>query len=377
MKIAVNTRLLLPNRLEGIGWFTYETLKRITRDHPEHEFIFLFDRRFDPQFVFEKNVTPVVIGPQARHPWLYKIWFGWSVPRALKKHDADIFLSPDGYLSLHTEVPQLAVIHDLNFEHYPEDLPGIHGRFYRKYFPKYARKAKRIATVSEYSKADIASQYSIDPEKIDVVFNGVGDHFSPLAENEKEKTRRTLTKGSPYFVFVGSLHPRKNIHRLFEAFDRFKAKTGSDHKLVIVGEKFWWNNEIEEAFENMSFNTEVEFLGRLSGVQLNRVVASAEAMAFVPYFEGFGIPVLEAFQSETPLITSNVTSLPEVAGDAAILVDPFNVDEITHAMERIAHDPELRIALIEKGKQQVQKFTWERTADLLWQSIERILSDKN
>src|SRR5512139_2040469 len=102
MRIAVNTRLLIKDKLEGIGWFTYETLKRITRKHPEHEFIFLFDRPFDKEFIFAQNIIPVIITPEARHPILWYLWFEYSVPRALKKYKADIFLSPDGYLSLST-----------------------------------------------------------------------------------------------------------------------------------------------------------------------------------------------------------------------------------------------------------------------------------
>ena len=125
MKIAVNTRLLLPDKLEGIGWVAFETLKRITRAHPEHEFYFIFDRKWDDMFIFSDNVTPVAVSPQARHPFLYYLWFEWSVPHILKKVKADLFLSPDAYLSLRTEVKSIAVFHDLNFEHYPNDLPFL------------------------------------------------------------------------------------------------------------------------------------------------------------------------------------------------------------------------------------------------------------
>jgi len=115
MNIAVNTRLLLKNRLEGIGRFTLETFKRITVAHPEHNFIFLFDRNYSEEFIFSSNVTPMVVRPQARHPLLFKIWFEWSVNKALKKCKADLFISPDGYLSLSSKLPAIAVIHDLNF----------------------------------------------------------------------------------------------------------------------------------------------------------------------------------------------------------------------------------------------------------------------
>jgi len=373
MTIAVNTRLLLKDRLEGIGWFTYESLKRITQEHPEHEFLFIFDRPYSDEFVFSENVTPIVLSPQARHPILYKIWFDWRIPGILKKHKADVFVSPDGYLSLRTDVPQLAVMHDLNFEHYPKDLPGVHGRYYRKYFPRFSKVAARIATVSEYSKKDISDLYDIDLVSIDVVYNGVGNKFKPLSQEEISAKRRELTDGKEYFVFVGSLHPRKNIHRLFRAYERFKQASGSDMKLVIVGEKFWWNEEIKEAFENISDQDDVIFCGRLNDDALVQTVGAATAMTFVPYFEGFGIPILEAFCSQIPVITANVTSMPEVAGDAALLVNPFDIDEIAVAMRLIAEDPEKRASMVRMGSTRLEQFSWDRTADLLWKSIEKIL----
>src|SRR6056300_399785 len=113
MRIAINTRFLLKGKMEGFGWFTYETVKRMVMDHPEHTFIFFFDRPYDSHYVFAKNVIPIVLRPPARHPILFKIWFNYSITRALKKHKADVFFSPDGYLSLRTTVPQIGVIHDL------------------------------------------------------------------------------------------------------------------------------------------------------------------------------------------------------------------------------------------------------------------------
>ncbi len=155
MRIVVNTRLLLKDRLDGIGWFTYETMKRITESHSGHEFIFLFDRPYDREFVFAENVKPVVIGPPARHPVLWYLWFERSVMRALKKEEADVFVSPDGYLPLKSNVPSVSVIHDINFLHRPGDLPFSSRWYYNHYFPKFAAKASMIGTVSEYSKADI------------------------------------------------------------------------------------------------------------------------------------------------------------------------------------------------------------------------------
>ncbi len=373
MKIAVNTRLLLKNKLEGIGWFSYETLKRITVQHPEHEFIFIFDRKYDKSFIFSDNVTPVVIPPQARHPVLFYLWFEYSIPYILKKTGADIFVSPDGYLSLSTNVPSLAVIHDLNFEYYPKDLPWAPRKHFRYYFPKYARKAKRIATVSEYSKNDIATKYGVNPEKIDVVYNGANPNFKPVNETEKKIVQDKYTNGSPYFVFVGALHPRKNLVNLFKAFDLFKSSDKNNTKLLIVGEKQYWTDEIKATYEKMDFRDGVIFSGRLRLEELTKVVGSALALTYVSYFEGFGIPIVEAFYAETPVLTSNVTSMPEIAGDAALIIDPFSVESISNAMTQISSDKNLRKSLVEKGKKRAELFSWQKSADLLWGAIEKLL----
>ncbi|MEE4256911.1 MAG: glycosyltransferase family 1 protein [Bacteroidales bacterium] len=370
MRIAVNTRLLLPDKLEGIGWVAYETLSRITKSHPEHEFYFIFDRKWDERFIFSDNVIPVKTGPQARHPFLYYIWFEYSIPRVLKKIKADIFLSPDAYLSLRTKVPSVPIFHDLNFEHYPEDLPFLERKYYRCFFPKYARKAKTIVTVSEFSKKDIVNMYDVDPEKVNVVYNGVNEEFKPLDDGVKEEVRQKISGGCPYFIFVGALHPRKNLARLFSAFDYFKEQHVTEVKLVVVGNKKFWTKQIQQAFEGMKHKNEVLFSGRMSAPELRNAVASALGMAYVSYFEGFGLPIIEAYSCDTPVITSNVTSMPEVAGDAALLVDPFSVKSIAEGLEKIALDPDLRDDLIKRGRERRKLFTWDNSAEQLWAVLE-------
>ena len=373
MRIAVNTRLLLDGKLEGIGWFTYETLKRITIQHPEHEFIFLFDRPFHPNFIFSPNITPVILYPPSRHPVLWFLFFELSVPFALKKYKADIFISPDGWLSLNSKVKSLAVIHDLNFEHFPQFIKPSHRIYLNYFFKRFAKRANRIATVSLFSKNDISKLYNIEEDKIDVVYNGANDLYKPVSETTKENIKNQFTLGKPFFIFISSLHPRKNIANLFKAFDLFKKNNNSETKLVIVGQKQWWNGEIAEAFDSMEFKDEIIFTGRLSPEVLSKLLASSLALTYASLFEGFGIPIVEAFYAETAVITSNVTSMPEIAGDAAILINPYNIEEYANAMQIIDSDEKFRLSLIEKGKIRRNNFNWDKSADNLWKSIEKIL----
>lgn len=370
MRIAVNTRLLLHGKLEGIGWFTFENLKRIAVLHPEHEFYFIFDRPFHQDFIFSSNVKPIVIGPPARHPVLYFIWFEISIRYILKKIKADIFISPDGYLSLGTKVPSLAVFHDLNFEHYPADLPRAERFYYRTFFRKYAHKARRIATVSEFSKQDIVKQYKISPDKIDVVYNGANEMYVPVDIQTKSQTLQQVTNGRPYFFFVGALHPRKNLVNLFRAFDIYKKTDKLNTVLLIAGARKWWTGEIAEVYESMTNKQDVVFAGRLETPDMLKVMGSAIALTYVSYFEGFGIPIIEAFRCGTPVITSNVTSMPEIAGEAALLVDPFSPVSIAEAMQRISTDQILRGQLIKAGNERAALFTWDKSAERLWKSIE-------
>lgn len=376
VRIAINTRLLLPGKLEGIGWFTFETLKRITRDHPEHQFFYIFDRQWDESFITSPNITPIKAGPQARHPILYYLWFEWVLPRILRKLKADVFLSPDGFLANAPEIPSLIVIHDLNFEHYPEAVPRHDRFFYRFFFPRYAANASRIATVSEFSKEDIVLQYAQPGDKIDVVYNGVNEKFTSLTAAAIEETRKKLCGGRPYFMFIGAQHPRKNLARLFLAFDKIR-KEGNDAALVITGNRKWWTADIERAFQSIEFGKDVIFTGRLESDDLHKTLASATALTYISYFEGFGIPILEAFQSGVPVITSNVTAMPEVAGDAAMLVDPFDVDSIAEAMQRVLQESDLRASLISKGLQRVKDFSWDQSAEKLWKSIKRTAEESN
>jgi glycosyltransferase involved in cell wall biosynthesis len=369
VQIVVNTRILLKDRLEGMGWFAYQTLKEITKNNPDVHFVFLFDRNFNEEFIFSDNITPLILSPQARHPFLYYAWFQHSVKGLLNKMQPDLFLSPDGFLSLGAKCKQLPVIHDINFLHHPQDSKWLTAKYYNYYFPKFAKEATRIATVSEYSKQDIAKNYGINEEKIDVVYNGINSFFKPLDEVSKQQTKQKYTAGKDYFINVGSLHPRKNIPNLIRAFSLFKKESNSDLKLVLAGPNYWGVSEVHKVISETNLKDDVIFTGRLADEELNLVLGSAFALTFVPYYEGFGIPLIEAMQTNVPIITSNVTSMPEIAGDAALLINPLEVVELKNAMMQLLEKPELRANLISKGSSQKQKFSWEKSAALLWESV--------
>lgn len=373
MRIAVNTRLLLKDQLEGIGWYTYQTLSRIAAAHPEHEFIFLFDRPFDTQFLFGPNVTGVYAGPPARHPVLWYLWFEITVPRLLRRYKADVFLSPDGMGSLHTSVPQVVVIHDLAFDRFPQHMKPSHLRYLRYATPRLVQKACRVVTVSEFSKEDIAARYGLDPQKIMVSCNGAQDQYRPLSWEAREKAKEKWAGGSEYFVYVGALQPRKNTVNLLRAFVRFKKRQRSDMKLIIAGKPAWKADEINKYREHMVFKEDVIWPGYCSVEDLAQIIGGAYAMVYPSLFEGFGIPILEALQCGVPAIVSDNSSMPEVGGEAVLRCDPTDPQSIADAMQLLFKDEALRNNLIAKAPAQTAKYTWDRGAEVLWQAVEQCL----
>lgn len=369
MRIAINTRFLLPHKMEGFGWYTYEVCKRLVENHPEHTFVFFFDRPYDPKFIFGPNVEAVVLNPPARHPILFVLWFEFAVYWALKKHKIDLFFSPDGYLSLRSKVPQVGVIHDLNFEHFPQDIPWVPRLYLRFFFPKFARKAAQVLTVSEVSKTDICKTYQVSAEKVSVAWNGTSPIFKPLSEVENELFKQNWTENTDYFLFVGALHPRKNTKRLLEAFALYRQK-GGRKSLLIVGENLWKNKGFDVPEQVKSA---VYFTGHLDQITLANAYSAAFCFVFIPYFEGFGIPLVEAMQAGVPIISGNLSALPEVAGEAALYVDPLLVEEIADSFFSLENDEKTRLRLIQLGLERAKLFSWDFTAAKVWKVLEKEL----
>ena len=368
MKIAVNTRFLLKNKLEGLGHFTNETLKRMVLNNPQVQFYFLFDRAFDKSYIYAKNVIPIVIPPPARHPILWNIWFNISVSFWLKKNQPDLFLSPDGFACLTTKTKQLSVIHDLAFEHFEDGIQQSHLKYMRKNSPKFANKVNRIATVSQFSKNDIIDKYKINPAKIDVVYNGANNLFQQISITEKVEIKEKYSAGFDYFLYVGSIHPRKNVASLLQAFDSFKSQTNSNFKLVLTGRMAWKTGAVSNIYNQMNYKNDVIFTGYLSNEDLAKITAAAFALCYVSLFEGFGIPIIEAMKCGVPVICSNTSSMKEIGEGVTVQINPNNIESITYAMVLLHKDEVLQQTLITKGLEKQAEFSWDKSAELLWQS---------
>jgi glycosyltransferase involved in cell wall biosynthesis len=369
MVIAVNTRFLLNDYLEGYGYFIHECFKRIVTAHPEHRFIFIFDRSFDSRFIYADNVTPVVAGPQARHPLLWKWWYDVKIPAVLRKYKADVFVSPDGHCSLKTKVPQCMVTHDLAFLHHPLFIKKSHLRYYKKNTPRFINKASVIATVSQFSKDDIIQQYKINPSKIDIVYSAAKNIFQPVSIQNREAVKDRFTGGKEYFLYVGAIHPRKNLKNLLKGFSRFKKRQQSSIKLILVGRLAWKYDSFLEELKTYKYRQDVILTGYIDDAELAQVMAAAYALVYLSYFEGFGVPVLEAMQCGVPVITTEASSMQEIAGEAALYANPEDPMSIGEKMMEVYKNETGRTAMIDKGIETARQFNWDKTAELLWQSI--------
>ncbi|MFA9219788.1 MAG: glycosyltransferase family 4 protein [Sediminibacterium sp.] len=368
MRIAINTRLLIPGKLEGIGRFTFETIKRMAHRFPEHEFHLLSDRKKDDYWQFGKNVIQHRVFPPARRPWLFDWWFDYSVPFVLKKIKADIFVSPDAHASRRCPVPQLTVIHDINFVHYPEFMPKKYANYWNSRTADFVKLSTRLATVSEFSRADISKTFNVSETAIDVLCNGIDHTFVPVEEHKKEVIRDRFSQGKKYFLFVGALHPRKNIHRVVEAFNA-AVEQGVESSLVIAGNKFWNYPELDSALAKINYRTNIRFLGHVHTADLPVLMSAAEGLIFPSLYEGFGIPLIEAEACGVPVVASKGTVMEEVSNGSAFFVNPTVVSEIAEAIVKIEQgqrNPAMR----------EHTYTWDKAAELLWESIQQTLQHK-
>ncbi len=365
MRIAVNARFLLSGKLEGIGWYSFEVLRRMTKKHPEHEFIFIFDRPFSEEFIFGDNVIPVVLQPPARHPILWYIWFEWRIPDLLKKLDVDMFLSPDGYCSLRSTIPQYLVMHDLAYLHYPKQIKFAARHFYKYFVPKYLNKASHVFAVSNATKQDILQNTTLNSAYVSVAYNGCRDSFVPIDESQKQKIKDDYTKGHDYFLFVGAMHPRKNVDQLIRAFGHFKQEENTPHKLVLVGRMAWYSEKISEAYESSRYRSDIIFCDYMATETLVKITGAATAAICPSFLEGFGVPIAEALFCDVPVIVSDRFSLPEVGGPGAYLINPDEYISISEAMSQVIHDPLLE-KRIEQGRIHRKQFSWDQTAELIF-----------
>lgn len=366
MRIGVNARLLFTSEMEGIARYIYETTVRMAQAHPNDEFYLFYDRSNHSRPDFPSNVRHIMIPLPTRHPVLWYWWFEILLPIYLKWYKIDVFYSGDGYLSLRSKVPMVMVLHDLAYKHYEDQVSMSVLNYYKKYVPLFLKKATKIITVSHFVKRDILHHFDIKENKIIVAYNAV--HPDQLLKNQNNIRINVedLIDNKPYFVYVGSLHPRKNIVRMIDAFESFNTGHQNRYKLVLAGRMAWDTKEIEAKIKQSKNTIHMGFVTEADKYVL---IQNACCLLYVSLFEGFGIPIIEGMIAGTPVITSDAASMPEIAGGAALLANPNDTLSIAAYMHEIVSNESLQQQLIKNGKQRAGAFDWKISAEKIYQAL--------
>jgi len=350
---------------EVTGWVVYiQNLLRNLIQLSEKDEFFLFgseDLPLDLRFNKVKSINLVMVRGSVRK-YAKAFYQQFNIYPLLKKYKIDLLFSPSPAAPFFYK-NKVVVIHDCAYDRFREFENLLSKMYFRTMFYGAKYFSKKIVTVSEFSKKELIELYKIPPNKIEVIYEGVPE--SP--EVNEDFIKKTLAKfriDKPYFLYIGNWRPRKNLPGLIKAFKLFREK-GFDYLLVIGGRKDKRFLDLEKEIRENKLEGKVILTDTLSREEVAALYKKAKALTFPSYYEGFGLPVLEAESLGVPVLTSNTSSLPEVAGDSVLYVDPYSVEDIARGLEKIALDEELRKNLIQKGYENIKRFSWQKAAQQL------------
>ncbi|MBI3932142.1 MAG: glycosyltransferase family 4 protein [Acidobacteria bacterium] len=358
MKIAIDARKW---RDYGIGTYVRNLVRHLARLDRETTYFLLCDRADEATLRdLAENFVPVVEDSAG-----YGIKEHWSIPHQLRRLKADLLHSPHYVLPWLCPIPSVVTVHDCIHLLFPQYLPNRMALHYaRSMMGRAVRRSALVFTVSEASKRDILRFYpEADPERVLVVPNAIDDALLvDPGEEEMERVRERYQIRGRFVLYAGNIKPHKNLERLVAAFGLLKQRAGhEDLKLFIIGDEVNRYGSLRRAVEAAGVRQDVRFFGFVPDRTLAALYRLAAAFAFPSLYEGFGLPPLEAMACGTPVVTSRISSLPEVVGDAALLVDPYSVEDIAGGVERVLGDPALRAELVALGHARVRSFSWERS----------------
>jgi glycosyltransferase involved in cell wall biosynthesis len=342
----------------GITRYTRHLLRALAKVNHHDEFITFQHRRHRTQLIEQANFRRSTLFAPV-HTHLEQ----WMLPLELLRFSLDLWHSTDFIPPLYTTVPTVITVHDLAFLHWPHFLTKDSAAYYGQ-IDRAVRHAQHIIVPSESTKQDLTAMLGVPPIKISVIYEAADELFVPLPVAEtRAEVMRKYHLPETFVLFVGTIEPRKNVDGLLRAFHHLRSKYGvNDTALVIAGGSGWNYQETLDLINQLQLEQSVRLVGRVVDEELHKLYVSARCHVHPAHYEGFGLPPLEAMACGTPTIVSNVSSLPEVVGDAALLIDPANWEEIAVAMHRLLSDNQLHSELREKGLQRARYFNWESAA---------------
>lgn len=367
MIIAIDIREAVRQKKAGKGWYTHQIVENLLKEYPGDTFLLYTDQPY-PEWEHYPNAQQRFFPPSPLR-WHFKVL------KDLKKERPDIYFAPSSYI-IPSFAPKwlkvVATVHDLVAWLFATRHNMKATVIERMTLPLAVRNITKFITVSKNTKRDLQHFFSVPSEKIQVIPCGAGQQFRQMSAGESEKFRHEKKLPEKFILAVGTLEPRKNFTMLIRAFAQL-VKKYPEYSLVIVGGRGWYFEKIFDTVRELEVEDSVKFVGYVNDEDLPGYYNTAECFIFPSLYEGFGIPLLEAMKSGCPVITSNISSMPEVVGDAAILVNPSSPEELREAMETIIVSPDLVSELREKGLKQSEKFSWMSSAKELHQLFEGLL----
>ncbi len=369
MRIGIDCRTILdPKRGEqaGVGHYTYFLVENLLKLDAKNQYVLFFDPKIgDAGHFKQKNVTIKFFPFVDYKKYLPGAYSHLLIAAYVDRENIDIFHSPASTIPLAYSKKAVVTIHDLAIYHNPDWFPKGQKFSTRVAVPQTIKKAKKIIAVSEYTKKDLIKYFKVQEDKVAVIYNGV----EPKKDIDDVKTEdRKIVKDKyeikqDFILFVGTVQPRKNIEGLISAFDSLRStKIFENYQLVIAGGKGWKYEPVYNLVRELALTKKVIFTDYVTKKDKWSLLNAASLFVFPSFYEGFGLSILEAMQQGTPVITSKVTSMPEVLGDAGILADPYDVKDIAKAIKKVLNNDALREELINKGYQQAKKFSWKKCA---------------
>lgn len=361
MKITINT-LVTPGKKIGVGIYIDNILKYFHRNKGQNTYEIIVSKNNPDLFDINQTTFKKIVLPIASHPsWLQILWQP-VIMLNLYRNQPDLLHVPNTSPLIFKVCPTVISILDLQ-EFYTNKYGKIRG-LYRKIINYVAaRIADHIITISKHSRKDIVQHLKVPKNKVSVTYLSVDSSFRPIDRDKcyGHVNNRYKLMGAPYILSVGELHPGKNFVRLIQAFSLIKPNHRAV-KLVIVGKKGWDYDDIFQNVIQLGLEDDIIFTGYVSGEELPLLYNSSTITVFPTLYEGFGLPALEAMACGSPLIASDTSSLPEVVGEAGILINPYDVGMMAEKIDMLLSDPILRYDLVAKGFEQAAKFNWEKTA---------------
>jgi glycosyltransferase involved in cell wall biosynthesis len=313
-----------------------------------------------------EHLRAQVLWPGSRH-----LSLSLTLPFMLLRDRVDVYHATFAPMPFHRKNTVLTM-HDVSPFTHPQFYPSDIRRRLTHLLERGLKNANLIICVSEHCRQTTQELFKISSDRLVVIPHGVNESFYPMDKNEaRNLVKERLGISGPYMLYVGKLEARKNISRLLRAFHQFQQRTKSDLKLILAGRRFWDLDDIDRTIAELNIASSIRELGYVPDQDLRPLYSGSEFFVFPSLWEGFGFPIVEAMKSGAPVITSNISCLPEIAGDAAELVDPESVDQIADAMVKLSSDPTLCSQMIQKGLEQGQKFTWESAAQKTVAAYER------